>query len=135
MNFWQWFIKSKKYLKERYRMNSQDKIVKLIEDIYDKNSEQGEIAESLRQIVREVAPDCNEEIKYGGIVFNRDTTLITGIFIRKAHISLEFSFGSTFEDPEKILEGDGKYRRHLKLKNFDDIKTKKAREFITIAFK
>lgn len=115
-------------------MTIENKIEQWLQDVYDKDSEQGDIAAALRTIILETAPDCDEEIKYGGIVFNRNAVLITGIFLRKAHISLEFSFGATFEDSNKILEGNGKYRRHIKLRNVNEIESKNVSSFISIAF-
>ena len=38
-------------------------------------------------------------------------------------------------DPDKYLEGDGKYRRHLKIINKKDIKSKKVESYINQAFK
>ncbi len=35
-----------------------------------------------------------------------------GLFVRKRHISFEFGKGFLMDDPNKILEGKGKYRRH-----------------------
>jgi len=43
---------------------------------------------------------------------------------------LEFSNGYLFDDPKSLLEGKGKYRRHLKLRSLDDIETKKVDYFM-----
>ena len=37
---------------------------------------------------------------------------------------MEFGKGSTFDDPNKYLEGGGKYRRHLKFTSLEDVKAK-----------
>ena len=77
--------------------------------------------------------ECNiltEAIKYGGIVFFKDNELISGIFVHKKHLSLEFGNGAQLTDPDSILEGKGKFRRHIKLKSVKDIGKKNVREFV-----
>ncbi len=111
-----------------------DRIRRFIQDTTFVDEEKGKILESLRKIVLKVSPDVQEEIKYGGLVFNVNSKLICGIFIRKQHLSLEFSYGMMMSDPNKHLEGDGKYRRHLKLRDLKDIKNKKAKFYIEQSF-
>lgn len=113
---------------------SNTKIEQFIADTSELNPVHGEIVSALRTVVREVNPDAEEGFKYGGIVFNRDSDLITGIFVRKAHISLEFSYGAGFDDPKKILEGTGKLRRHIKIRELGEIETKGVREFVENSF-
>jgi hypothetical protein len=38
-------------------------------------------------------------------------------------------------DPDKYLEGGGKYRRHLKIFDKKDIKNKKIESYVSKAFK
>ena len=111
-----------------------DKIKQFLTDIRDISAEQYEIIISLRELIRKVKPDAEEEIKYGGLVFNSNQQLITGIFIRKEHISLEFSFGAGFEDKQGFLEGNGKFRRHLKINHIGDIQNKDAETFVNFSF-
>ena len=53
-----------------------------------------------------------------------------GIFAYKKHVSFEFSFGVQMDDPSNILEGGGKFRRHLKVHCMADIETKKTASFV-----
>ena len=115
--------------------NASDQIKRFIQDTLRVDEEKGGILVSLRNAILKISPDSQEEIKYGGIVFNVDTKLICGIFIRKQHISLEFSFGMMISDPNKYLEGDGKYRRHLKIFDKKDIKNKKVEFYVGQAFR
>ncbi len=50
--------------------------------------------------------------------------------MRKGHISFEFVDGVEMEDPEGVLEGAGKYRRHLKFSCLGDVKAKDAGYFV-----
>jgi hypothetical protein len=71
----------------------------------------------------------DESMMYGGIMFSLDEDF-GGIFVRKNHISFEFGNGYTMKDPDKLLEGTGKFRRHLKIIAFSDIEDKKVEFFV-----
>ena len=83
----------------------------------------------LREIVFEHYPEVEEKIMYGGIIFSFKEDF-GGVFFYQHHVSFEFSLGYKFEDAQKLLEGKGKYRRHLKLKTIEDIETKKVDCFV-----
>lgn len=97
-----------------------------------------EITNAIDGIIAEVCPTAGRRPMYGGIVFEREPgvhkTMVCGHFVYKQHVSLEFGNGYRFSDPESVLEGKGKYRRHLKLKSPDDIHSKPVREMIEQAF-
>ncbi len=88
-----------------------------------------EILEALRKIVFEYFPEATEKMMYGGIIFS-NTEDFGGIFAYKNHVSFEFSLGFKLNDPDKVLEGNGKFRRHLKVRAFDEIETKKVAFFV-----
>ena len=88
-----------------------------------------ELLDTLRQIVFEHYPGVQERMMYGGILFSL-TEDLGGVFVYKNHVSFEFSYGYKLNDPEQLLEGGGKYRRHLKLKSLVDITTKKVDFFV-----
>ena len=77
-------------------------------------SDKHAIVASLRKIVFEHFPQATERMMYGGIVCFLEGEMITGIFVSKNHVSQEFGRGYLMSDPSKHLEGNGKYRRHLK---------------------
>ena len=93
------------------------------------------IVDELRKIIFEVAPDAVMVEKYGGIMVDMAPTTpgerCCGYFSSKNHLSLEFSKGFLLEDPEEILEGSGKFRRHVKLKSLYDLQEKRCAEFLT----
>ena len=115
-------------------MKENPKISNFLQDTLFMSEDKGEIVISLRKLILEIAPDAKQEIKYGGLVFFIDSRLICGIFVRKNHISVEFTNGAEMQDPENFLEGGGKYRRHLKIFEYDDIKNKKAGYYIKQTF-
>jgi len=88
-----------------------------------------EVLDQLRQIVFEHYPEVDERMMYGGIIFSLKEDF-GGVFVYKNHVSFEFSYGYKLDDPELLLEGGGKFRRHLKLKSLADITTKKVVFFV-----
>ena len=111
-----------------------DRIGQFLSDTKDISGELYDIVVAVRELINAVHPTAEEEIKYGGLVFNVEKQLITGIFVRKNHLSLEFSFGAGFADPTGILEGTGKLRRHIKLRAMSDIVEKEVEKFVRISF-
>lgn len=84
----------------------------------------------MRDIVFENYPETNERMMYGGIMFSLNEEDFGGLFVRKNHISFEFGKGVFMKDPNKILEGSGKLRRHLKIKSEEDIQNKYVDFFV-----
>jgi len=106
-----------------------EQVKKYLEEIMMINDEQFNILQKLREIVFNVNPKTNERIMYGGIMFSLNDDF-GGIFVRKNHISFEFGNGFTMNDPDKLLEGKGKFRRHLKIRSLSDIDDKKVEFFV-----
>jgi len=114
-------------------MPGSNKIEEFLEDIQFQSSEKFEILKSIREIFKDANPKLDEEIKYGGLVFNLSNTLMGGIFIYSEHISIEFSLGAELADPDKILEGKGKKRRHIKIRKIGDIQEKQVEMIVSSA--
>lgn len=106
-----------------------EKVQKHLEEIMMFNDEQFNILQKLREIVFKVYPKTNERIMYGGIMFSLNNDF-SGIFVRKNHISFEFINGVIMNDPDKLLEGNGKFRRHLKIRSLSDIYDKNVSFFV-----
>lgn len=88
-----------------------------------------EVLDRLRRIVFEYYPKVEERMMYGGIIFSLKEDF-GGVFVYKNHVSFEFSYGYKLNDPGQLLEGGGKYRRHVKIKSLADIETKKVDFFV-----
>lgn len=111
-------------------VSAQLRISEFINDVQSVAPEQAEIIELIRELFNKASQVLSEEIKYGGLVFLKSGSLIGGIFPYKNHISIEFSNGADFSDPQELLEGKGKRRRHLKINTRQDIDHKNAILFI-----
>jgi len=112
-------------------MTPPTKIARFIEDVSTVNIEQAEMIRQLISLFAHTAPNATIDMKYGGIVFLINSKLKSGIFVRKQHISVEFGEGYQFDDPEQLLEGKGRFRRHLKLFDLSDIQQKNVKFFVT----
>ena len=111
-----------------------DRISKLLEDIRLLDPERFELVQTLRKIVLGLDSTISEEVKYGGILFSAEKPFC-GIFSYAKHVSLEFGAGASLPDKFKVLEGEGKLRRHIKLSSAQDIAEKHVGEYLLLALK
>ena len=107
-----------------------NKVDTFLRDTQAVSAQTFDIIMAIRKLFLDADAELEEDIKYGGVIFNQSGTLIGGIFTYKNYLSIEFSEGATFDDPDKLLEGKGKFRRHLKINSLDDIIGKKVAHFI-----
>ena len=113
----------------------EENIKNLLQDFEIINPELGTIIRSLRKTVLAIAPKCEEKVMYGGLIFKIPDRMFCGLFLRKNYVSAEFDLGYLLKDKEKLLEGSGKYRRHLKIHNKSEVETKQVTDFISQSFK
>ena len=96
------------------------------------------LIEEIDAIIGEICPGAGRRSMYGGIVFELEPgnpkTMVCGHFVYKNHVSIEFTNGNELRDPKGVLEGNGKYRRHIKLTRQGDICEKSVRSMIEQAF-
>lgn len=107
-----------------------EKVKNFLDDLRTLDDDKFELLAELREIVLEAYPKTAEKIMYGGIMFSLNSDDFSGLFVRKKHISLEFGNGFSMTDPNQILEGSGKFRRHLKIRSKGDISTKQVAFFV-----
>jgi hypothetical protein len=101
---------------------------KLLNELKTHNSEQYKIVSSLRNLVLK-DKNTSEEVKYGGFYYSKEKPYM-GIFVSKNHVSMEFSNGAQFDDQDKLLQGSGKQRRHLKFSSMEDISKTAINSFL-----
>ena len=107
-----------------------ERVRKFLDEITVIDNEKFKTLNAMREIVFNTYPKTDERIMYGGIMFSLDNEDFGGLFVRKNHISFEFSKGFLMKDPNKFLEGSGKFRRHLKIRSKDDIRNKDVSSFV-----
>lgn len=93
-----------------------------------------QIVDLLNDLVLKLAPDANLRTMYGGHVIELELDVpksrVGGIYVYGDYVTLELAKGSSFDDPDNILEGSGKLRRHIKLRNLGDLKGKCCQAFL-----
>lgn len=107
-----------------------ENVQKFLNEICIIDDKKSIVLNSLREIILSNFPNSNERIMYGGIMFSLNDEFYSGLFVRKSHISLEFSKGYLMTDPHNFLEGNGKYRRHLKIRSKEDVVSKEVDFFV-----
>ena len=112
-----------------------DKITAFLEDVLMISPEKHAIITEVRALFKAEMPDIEEKIKYGGLAFFIGDEICGGLFASKHHVSMEMSNGSWLNDSKGVLEGKGKTRRHLKLRNRDDIVAKTVAKFVALTLK
>ena len=98
------------------------------------DSIKAEIVEKLSLVVTGLYPDVTLQKMYGGTVFelrkNDSKSRFGGVYTYTNYVSLELSNGALFDDPKHVLEGAGKFRRHVKLHALNDIEMKNCLSFL-----
>lgn len=93
-----------------------------------------QIVDLLKELVIKLVPDANMREMYGGLVIELETDVpksrVGGIYVYVDYVSLELAKGISFYDPNDVLEGSGKLRRHVKLRNLGDLETKCCQAFL-----
>lgn len=109
-----------------------ERISKLLDDIRLLDAGRFELVQALRGIILDLDPSISEEVKYGGLLFSSGKPFC-GVFSYAKHVSLEFGEGASLPDAFKVLEGAGKFRRHIKLLSVEDIRGKHVRDYLVLA--
>lgn len=92
------------------------------------------IVDQIEVMILDIAPEIGLRAMYGGTIIELKAGVfksrVSGIYVYADHVSLEFTKGGSLDDPKIILEGTGKFRRHLKLRTLEDIHKKSCQSFL-----
>ena len=90
--------------------------------------EKDEINTILTEIIRKAVPKAGPVAKYGGTLYtikpDEKEGQFCGVFEHSKHVQLIFSQGALLTKHQDILEGKGKYRRHINFTSVDDVDKK-----------
>jgi hypothetical protein len=87
------------------------------------------LAESLRLLIQEAAPELTESLKWGFPSYGEKKN-ICYLAAKAKHINLGFYDASKLTDPESLLEGTGAKMRHVKIRKAADLKPEALRQLI-----
>lgn len=93
---------------------------------------QRQLVAAIAMRIKALFPNALETLKYGGLQYAMPLPFC-GIYAYSQHVSVELSQGATIADPFSLLEGKGKYRRHLKLYALQDITDKQLAHYLALA--
>ncbi len=93
-----------------------------------------DVVDGVIELAKLQSTDLFPTAKYGGTVFLTDLdkqgSFTGGVFAYADHVTVEFSKGTGFDDPDGVLNGKGKARRHVKLHSVDAIADKNVAGFL-----
>ena len=75
----------------------------------------------LRKLVKKAAPRLTETVKWGNGCWEGGEWPVAFIHAEDDHLQFGFFGGSSLTDPKKLLLGNGKYVRHIKVRVPSDI--------------
>ncbi len=97
------------------------------------DAEKQSLIELLDSLVMAAVPKATRVAKYGGTLYtlkpDEKEGQFCGVFPYKSHVQLSFAKGNELEDPDGLLEGGGKFRRHLTFKSLDDFDARVVKRF------
>jgi hypothetical protein len=76
---------------------------------------------ALRTFVKGSAPQLEESVKWGNGCWLRGTTPVAYVYSAPDYVQFGFFNGSALADPDGLLEGAGKFVRHIKVRSRGDI--------------
>ena len=106
-------------------------------EAYDRHI--SDLALALREVILEEAPDASESVYqvYTVAIWfgfsGKMKDMFCYIATNAAHVNLGFPRGGTLPDPNKVLKGDGKTMRHIKLRSLADVERPLVRRYIRAA--
>ena len=96
----------------------------------DRSAVVREVFDALRDLVRDVMPDANEQLDLpdGLLAFGfgppggvRVRGLAVALIPHASHVNVQLADGADLDDPTGIVEGTGKRIRHVKCRLIDDV--------------
>ena len=111
-----------------------ERVQAFLDDIRLLGEDRLALVQALRQAVLALGSDVTEEVKYGGLLFSEGKPLC-GVFSYTGHVSLEFGNGAQLDDPHRVLEGQGKLRRHIKLSTVEELPTRHVSHYLAAAYR
>lgn len=83
------------------------------------------LANELEVFLKGLIPEATTVSKYGGTLFTlkpeEKEGQFCGVFVSSKHTKISFGKGYLLEDPQGILQGKGKYRRHINFAAIADV--------------
>ena len=79
------------------------------------------VIRALRTFVKRVAPQLQESVKWGNGCWVQGKAPVAYVYSAPDHVQFGFFGGSALKDPMRLLNGEGKFVRHIKVGKRSDI--------------
>src|SRR5262245_60204361 len=79
------------------------------------------VIRALRTFVSRVAPRLQESVKWGNGCWILGKAPVAYVYSAPDHVQFGFFAGSSLNDPRRLLNGEGKFVRHIKVRTRSDI--------------
>lgn len=79
------------------------------------------IIRALRKLMKKVAPTLTESVKWTNGCWIGEEWPVAFLHAEEDHLQFGFFGGSALSDPKGLLEGRGKFVRHIKIRKASDI--------------
>ncbi|HUS28096.1 MAG TPA: DUF1801 domain-containing protein [Kofleriaceae bacterium] len=104
--------------------------------IKKRSPDQQKILTELKKLITAAAPECEAQIKWGMPHYTIGGKYYAATPAHKAHVNLiMFGPAKSFDDPDGLLEGEGKVGRHLKIATAKELPKAKIKKWLAIAAK
>jgi len=79
------------------------------------------VLRALRAFVKGAAPGLEESVKWGNGCWLKDGSPVAYVYSDEDHVQFGFLRGASLRDPKGLLQGKGRYVRHVKVRKVADI--------------
>lgn len=94
-----------------------------------------DVIRALRRFVKRIAPQLQESVKWGNGCWVQGKAPVAYVYSAPDHVQFGFFRGSALSDPDGLLNGEGKFVRHIKVRKRSDIDQTAFESFLRQAVK
>ena len=99
----------------------------------DENPELRKVVRELKSMVKGTVPGTKETVNSWGVPTFEAQDPFCFYMVGKNHVTFGFHFGTSLEDPQRLLEGTGKNLRHVKLRKVEDLERTGLKQLVEAA--
>lgn len=99
----------------------------------DDNPALQKVVRGLRTLVKAAVPGVKITVNSWGIPTFEAKDPFCFYMVGKNRVTFGFHYGTSLDDPERLLEGTGKNLRHVKLRTVEDLEKKGLKELVLAA--
>ena len=87
----------------------------------DQSPRNQNVIRGLRKFVKATTPQLQESVKWGNGCWVQGKAPVAYVYSAPDHVQFGFFAGSALKDPNRLLQGQGKFVRHIKVRKRSDI--------------